>query len=743
MNVLLAKKTVEQIVAELKEQRKFDDEEVLKHLKSSGITTSSEMLDVINAMLEHEPYFNFFIGKNFVNYAEASEKFFDLIVRLSRIDRFGYDVSSLGKLYQSDPETASFLYEKLRKIDEYKIAMTIGYLLGGMGPAKLDCLYKIIDSNENPTVNEEISYACALYRTASEKKIPKRFLDLLISYANADDKNLRHHAIGTLMIWFNETKRIQKFLISYARQNDENKSLVLRNVTPIIRRNEEFCARILKTCSNTNDQNLIHGIGLDLGYIAPQRPIEVLTILKKWCRKQGFHLGQWPKWAAGEAGKGDIDKIEKFLLDWIMAERNGITMQFHLPHLIDEVYKGKDDALIKLLSQINYKEKKKARLIVKTLQEVLSEGFGNVGRSESFLNSCNAILMKIANNQELEINVDSEIENPVIKTLALVDAVDHGRKKMDPSEVKKNLKYFPNIVSFFEKKRLDKLIEQKPAHPFVKILSRVPVSDNHVKRVLKRIDKQDEPWKQGWMIHAVKSRFYPASIMQDMDASLSMLGKNEQGIARLRDGMLDENDFFSTLIELNFYARFKKKYPTQLQPSVDNNKLDAEVIIDDIRCLFEIYTPKEDIRLKYVRTVHSMKNKTKKSILAKLEKQLKAADGLGHPVILIIDNSIGLSVDEIEIADSLFGTYQWTLMMDKEKGEVVKEYGTRKKDSISEVSQYGKVISAVVLLKREMDDTDLKVKLYGKIFPNPSATVPLTEELTKKIENTLLGQPVY
>ena len=83
------------------------------------------------------------------------------------------------------------------------------------------------------------------------------------------------------------------------------------------------------------------------------------------------------------------------------------------------------------------------------------------------------------------------------------------------------------------------------------------------------------------------------------------------------------------------------------------------------------------------------------------------------------------------------------MMMDKEKGEIVKEYATRKKDSISQMSPYGKVISAVILLNREMDDADLKVKLYGKTFPNPWAAVPLSEEMVTKIENTLLGQPVF
>ena len=97
------------------------------------------------------------------------------------------------------------------------------------------------------------------------------------------------------------------------------------------------------------------------------------------------------------------------------------------------------------------------------------------------------------------------------------------------------------------------------------------------------------------------------------------------------------SDEFQEGSEVITYPKLEKKYPTFLQPPVGNNKLDAKVVIDNIECLFEIYTPKTDIRLKYVRTVHRMTNKARKGMLAKLEKQLKAADGLGHPIILIID----------------------------------------------------------------------------------------------------------
>ena len=106
---MFTKKEAIQIVSELREHKLYDDEEILEYLKSYDITESKDMLKIINAMLQKEPYFNFFIGNNFANYAVSNNKFFDLVVRLFRIDRFSYDISNLGKLYDDNPDTGNFM----------------------------------------------------------------------------------------------------------------------------------------------------------------------------------------------------------------------------------------------------------------------------------------------------------------------------------------------------------------------------------------------------------------------------------------------------------------------------------------------------------------------------------------------------------------------------------------------------------------------------------------------------------
>jgi len=72
---LLNKKRANEIVGELRERKLHDDAEILEYLKSCGIIESKDMLKIINTMLQNEPYYNFFIGNNFVNYAEPTKNF--------------------------------------------------------------------------------------------------------------------------------------------------------------------------------------------------------------------------------------------------------------------------------------------------------------------------------------------------------------------------------------------------------------------------------------------------------------------------------------------------------------------------------------------------------------------------------------------------------------------------------------------------------------------------------------------
>jgi len=47
-----------------------------------------------------------------------------------------------------------------------------------------------------------------------------------------------------------------------------------------------------------------------------------------------------------------------------------------------------------------------------------------------------------------------------------------------------------------------------------------------------------------------------------------------------------------------------------------------------------------------------------------------------------------------------------------------------------------------MIVRREVDHQDLKVKLYGKTIPNPYARIQLEKKTIKKIENALFATAI-
>jgi len=381
-------------------------------------------------------------------------------------------------------------------------------------------------------------------------------------------------------------------------------------------------------------------------------------------------------------------------------------------------------------------------LITNTLEVFLSEGEGNNQiRDPSFIAMCKEILLKIIHHQNIDTFVDERINDPYQQALALVENIKLHRKKINPLIAKRNLKQFPNIISFFGENKLHKLIDNFPNHSLVIFLERAKVTKNTVKKYEKDIQKQTEPLRQAQIFNSFKNKFHPESLLLDLDHSLKMIGNKKS--KKIREMLLQPHQFDSAWIQVNMYARFKKKdHFVELDTKVENSDLDILLTINKKNYFFELYTPEENRELRYIRTARSIDTThSKEKMLRKLKKQIIAADSLNEPVILVMDNH-NMSVDEYDITDALFGTYQWTILFDKKTSKEVKSYATRADDSFGRKLEYGKVISAIMIVRREIDQQDLRVKLYGKTIPNPYAKIPLDEKSIKDIESMLFGTTI-
>ena len=731
-----------EIVAEIHNKKILEEEKINSFVKSTGkISSNLDWIKILSFMIDDKFSYIFYIGKKIIECAISDSEYVDLIVKMSHNDKFLFDLSKLIELYDKNSVIAEFVYKKLFDVIDEKNAIAIGYIIGGMGRANPKKLFKIIDTSTNSDPNK-IAFLFGLQITSENQKLPKRLVEFIISCNKSTNHTVQQIVINTLILRFSNVKRVQNILKKMIQINDFYKTLIARAAIGLSRTNEKFAMELLIRCSKTDTANVADAVSLSIGKLASKFPLECITMVKRWTKNQKFTHRSYD-WFIEEIGKGDIQKIESFMLKWINSEKNYIVSAFHLPDIVCSVYRYLEDDLIKLMNKLDHKKPRISTLILKILEKYLSEGFRKAYRKDSFMSECNKLLMRISFHQSLDVQLDASIKNPVIQTLALIHAIEVKEKIPDIQLAIKNLDKFSNIVSFFGKRTLMDLITQKPKHPLVWYFANARITKAQINKKLRKLEKAKHDWQKPYILRSARELAYSFSMLSDLDVSLTMIGKKEQGRSRIKDGLLDEQDFYQTLIELNIVSRLKKKYHVVMQPKFGNNLLDARVNVGNQVCLFEIYSPKEDIRLEHIRIVHGMDNKAKKSILAKVNSQIKSTAGTNLPVIVVIDRTVARSINEESIVDLLHGTLGFTWVLNKETGETVSTYASRADDSLSAISAHGNLVSAVILLTREFDGNDFRIKLYGKIYRNPNTSIQIPDPVIKKIEKTLFGKGVF
>ena len=598
-------------------------------------------------------------------------------------------------------------------------------------------MYDLLSKNSFPN-HPEIILMNSILQTSYYHKIPKKNILEILDYTKSKDDEIKNHAISILMDRFNKNSLIQKKILQFAKSNDKMKQFISQRTTFMHRDNKKLSIKILQECIKTKDEKIKKDIISNLSLISEEYPIECLKMMKESIKKSNSPiLGQMTGHAMEQIGKSEeTRKIAKFLIDWIKVEKSRTILQHTLPTILLEIYNDKSEGLLKILKKLNYKEKNESHLIAKTFETFLSQA-GPQSKIPSFLSESKKILLKIAKHQNIDTSIDDRLNDPHMKVLALVENINRNKKKKDLSIVKQNLEEFPGIISFFGKPKILSLIEKYPNHSLVNLLYRSKVSEKTIKKWNKAIDRQTDPMSKNMVFDSFLAQFRPQVILKDLDMALGTIGNIKS--KEVRNMLLNVHQFDSAIIQVIMFSRLKLKYSVELDPQVGNNKLDLLTNIDNQDYYFEIYTPEENKKLRYMNTAQSIDTEhTKTKISQKLQNQIKAADSLNQPVIVVIDNQ-NMAVDEYDITNALFGTYQWTMLMDKKTGKEVKSYATRKDDSFGKKLEYGNVISAILMVRRDVDHRDMKVKLTGKLIPNPYAKIKLDKKSIKKVEKALLG----
>ena len=122
--------------------------------------------------------------------------------------------------------------------------------------------------------------------------------------------------------------------------------------------------------------------------------------------------------------------------------------------------------------------------------------------------------------------------------------------------------------------------------------------------MFRAVDKFADPLIKASIIDALRAQYRPGSLLTDLDVSLKMIGNIQS--KEIRKMLLDTRQFNSAFIQANLFSRLKQKYAVELEPAAGDNKLDLLLTMDKKNYYFEIYTPEENKKLRYIRSVQTI-----------------------------------------------------------------------------------------------------------------------------------------
>ena len=716
--------------------------------KSNLINTKSDKIIFLKEYAKNDRYSRSYINDEILDCAIPKKEFSDFIIWLIKKDQYILNNEVLIGIYNYDKKVFDFLYSELSKSKDDLVLTALGFVIGGMGKDHPQQVFELILQNKII----ETSLISAIWVTSmANHNTPDKIITIILKYIDSKNDNLRHMAINLSINQFHKNKSVVKKLFHLTKTDDKTKSQIAQLSGGIHRENPETTFLLLKECVKFKDQKYLDAISMCVGLIGTDFPMECLNILKTWLRKFNLVMpGQNISWIAEQIGaseKSDFKKIEEFLLKWINTEcrKNKWNnqqvhriLEFSLPHVIHDIYKSNQIALLSLINQIDYKQSNKKDVIVRIIEIFFSEFYNQIQKEVN--ENCRDLLEKIAMYYKFDFSIEENLPTPTMETLALVQNIKINKKSIDSVQTKKNLKQFTNIIKFLTKSKIHRLIDNKQNHPFVQVLSKSKVTKKTINRIIKKMENTNEEHKMR-LIHLLIGKYHPQIILSDLDQILN--GIKPDGTSEIKSLLLNDG-FYESLTQLNIYARFKrKKYNVQLEPKLNpknqkSKKGDLRVEIKNTNYYFELYQPKspQHYELEYIRTCHSIDTqKLKSKIIDKFNAQLAATKHLKSPVILVIDDQ-HLSTTDMEIRDLLEGTLQFTFQIsDKKVG--TEPYLTRANDSFNKKIKHGNLLSAAILLRRKVSDVTLKVELEGNIYKNQGAKFPIAKEILEEIKSVL------
>lgn len=674
--------------------------------------------------------------------ASRTDEFYGLVVETSKDCRTRDCLEQLKGLHAKDPETATWLVAKLERSGSENAEVPLAYLYGGIGQSEPAKFLGMMDKVRSDT--QKVAYVSAIPLVYPNGNAPYRLADYVVSLSTSCTPEIRRAAISSMYGDLIEFQRVRDQLRRFAENGDGYKTDVAKIPPRVIKQHKKFALDLLEPCSKTDNAEIQNVVADSLALCASEYPLECIVIVKRWLKgmeplynridhvleeieKGRMDRMPWSKDTVPlyghivrllkKIGEGDLAKIRQFVGSWICDAKDSKIDIVMLPYMLSILYQKNEAELIKLLETTDRREQRDKILIIPILKGFLNEGYQDTRRSDEFLEYAEKTILSISE----QLGIDARPDLGQCKFMRLLDLIQQIERPehTNVGYARNNLKRFKHLNRIVGTQKLEEMIQDK--HPLAVWLSMASPEPER-RQGSGEDSKSARRARQQGCAHAMVS---------NIDASLALFG-DDKGTSRIRKGLASKTEFFDTVTELVVAARLGERFSVTLQPRVGDHVLDMEAAVCGASVLFEVFRPKEDIRLKYVEKTHGVGNEIRNKIVKKIDGQIKDALGTCRPVVLVIDCSDAWEIRDSDIVDSLFGTEVMKMWFENGVWVGPARPG-RTRDSIYDKTPNARAISAVLLIRTSCDD--MKMKISGRLLRAPDPAVPLdgkTEDAIKK-----------
>ena len=659
-------------------------------------------------------------------------------------------INAMIQIGKNDSKVGINLAQKL--INSGNNSIFTSCLLGGSSKTDLESCLNIIDALLHTKEIPKQIVAIQTLRVINKVSIKydtQKILLTLDDLIKINDPTINQECLeGFLDVYDVDRENIEPKIIRLVESSTECKYSIAVRIKKESPFTDEISLKFLEICSKDANLNVKQRVCYALVCFVKKYPEQVLEILAHYVIRDEYG-SESIGYVLDELGKVNVTKSIQIMLSWISSDRNN-NLSRHVPHMAAVLACNKkcEDCLESIFRLICTDEKHRD-IGLDCLLEIVSKIYTHRLESKSTQIICK-FLISFTKKQGIDTTPLIKIENnSALLSADMIHMLKYYSKDLDYDTIFQNLVKFPHIRGIFSKAWFEQKHKQNNrTHPILKMLEqKLP---DHL-RCLELTKSIENPTNGRDLFNNTIERtnlMSTSKFLSKLNLQLDAFDKQKLPLKDYTRNLKNEQQFDSTMSEIDFVYPFISKYKVKLEPKINSKKLDAEnhyirldveIEIESQILYVEIISPDTYKPLNKLIGARGIPNRIKEKIYDKFNHQLKELLSSDQPVIIAIDISRS-EVDYDFVKDYLFGTMEFTLHIDNNT-QKDSEISLQRNESESMHNRDNEtdIITAIICYKSKLCD-DLKYRTEGRIFENLHAKTTLNPSVKKAIEESLFSK---